>query len=168
METAKAAFAEVGADVSLDEIARRAGVGIGTLYRHFPTRDAIVEAVYRREVQQLAGSATRLLASLPPGEALHEWMRLFVDYIATKKVIAPALGSIKAGAPDLLTSSTAMIQDAISLLVARAQASGEVRADADPTDLLRALIGFSYGNTSPDWEASARRLIDILMDGLRP
>ncbi len=87
LATAKAAFTEVGADVSLDEIARRAGVGIGTLYRHFPTRDALVEAVYRREVEQLAGAATRLLGSLPPGEALYEWMRLFVDYIATKKVV---------------------------------------------------------------------------------
>ena len=91
VEAAKAAFAELGVDVSLDEIARRTGVGIGTLYRHFPTRDAIVAAVYRREVEQLAGAAERLLGSLSPGAALHEWMRLFVDYIATKKVIASAL-----------------------------------------------------------------------------
>ena len=168
LEVARAVFADLGTDASLEEIATRAGVGIGTLYRHFPNRDAIVGAVYYRAVTQLADAATRLLASLPPGEALHEWMRLGIDYVATKKVIAPALGSIKAGAPDLLASSNAMIQDAISRLVARAQASGDVRADADPADLLRALIGFSYGNTNPDWEASARRLIDILMDGLRP
>jgi AcrR family transcriptional regulator len=153
--------------VGLDEIARRAGVGIGTLYRHFPTRDRIVEAVYRREVQQLAGAATRLLDSLPPDAALHEWMRLFVDYIATKKVIAAALGAIVAGSPELYTSSGAQITDAMALLVERAIAGGTIRADADPADLLRALAGFAYVNAGPGWEASARRLIDILMDGLR-
>jgi AcrR family transcriptional regulator len=98
MEAAKAAFADVGADVSLDEIARRAGVGIGTLYRHFPTRGAIVEAVYRREVQQLAESATRLLAQLPPAKRC-TMDALFVDYIATKKVIASALGRSSAARP---------------------------------------------------------------------
>ena len=168
LEIAKLAFTEAGADVSLDEIARRAGVGIGTLYRHFPTRGAIIEAVYRREVEQLAEGAERLLASLPPGAALHEWMRLFVNYIATKKVIAPALGAIVAGAPELFAASGTRITGAMALLVESARASGDVRTDADPDDLLRALIGFTYGNSSPGWEASARRLIDILMDGLRP
>lgn len=168
VESAKAAFADVGADVSLDEIARRAGVGIGTFYRHFPTRDAIVEAVYRREVEQLAGSAPRLLASLAPGKALHEWMRLFVDYVATKKVIASALGSIVGGASDLYASSSAQITQAMRLLIERAAAIGDIRPDVDPNDLLRALIGFTYGNTSPGWRPSALRLIDILMDGLRP
>jgi len=168
IETAKAAFAELGADVSLDEIARRAGVGIGTLYRHFPTRGAIVEAVYRREVEQLAAAATRLLASLPPAEALHEWMRLFVDYIATKKVIAAALGSIVEGAAELYASSGKRINDALAQLVERASAAGEIRSDVDPTDLRRALVGFTYGNASPSWQASAMRLIDLLMDGLRP
>jgi AcrR family transcriptional regulator len=168
VETAKAAFAELGADVSLDEIARRAGVGIGTLYRHFPTRGAIVEAVYRREVEQLAGSATRLLASLPPAEALHAWMRLFVDYIATKKVIAAALGAMVEGAAELYVSSRQQISDAVTQLVERAAAAGEIRGDVDPGDLLRALVGFTYGNANPGWQASALRLIDILMDGLRP
>jgi AcrR family transcriptional regulator len=168
IEAAKAGFAEAGADVRLDEIARRAGVGIGTLYRHFPTRDAVVEAVYRREVQQLADAATRLSATLPPGRALHEWMRLFVDYIATKKVIASALGSIAAGKSELYASSGERITGAMSQLVARAAAAGDIRGDADPDDLLRALVGFTYGAASPGWEASARRLIDILMAGLRP
>ena len=164
---AKQAFADVGPDVGLDEIARRAGVGIGTLYRHFPNRDAIVEAVYRREVQQLADAAARLVGSLPPGAALHQWMLLFVDYIATKKVIASALGAIAGGASELYASSWVRIKDAMALLVARAAASGEIRNDTDPDDLQRALVGFAYGNAGPGWEASARRLIDILMDGLR-
>ncbi|WP_372784371.1 TetR/AcrR family transcriptional regulator [Phenylobacterium sp.] len=167
IDAAKAAFADKGPDVSLEEIARRAGVGIGTLYRHFPTRDAIVEAVYRREVRQLAEAATRLLETRPPGEALHEWMRLFVDYIATKKVIASALGAIVGGA-ELYAASGAQIIGAMSLLVRRAADSGDIRADADPEDLLRALVGFTYGNASPGWQPSALRLIDILMDGLRP
>jgi len=168
IEAAKAAFAEMGADVSLEEIARRAGLGIGTLYRHFPTRDAIVEAVYRREVRQLAEGATRLLETLPPGEALHAWMKLFVDYIATKKVIASALGAIVGGVGDLYAASGVQITGAISALVERAAAAGEIRADVDPGDVLRALIGFTYGNASPEWQASALRLIDILVDGLRP
>jgi AcrR family transcriptional regulator len=168
LEAAKVAFAAVGPDASLDEIARRAGVGIGTLYRHFPNRDAIVEAVYSRAVQQLADSATRLLATQTPGEALHQWMRLFVDYIATKKVIASAVSAIVGGASALYAASGQLITEAVSLLVARAAASGDIRADVDPMDLLRALIGFTYGNDSPGWQASALRLIDILMDGLRP
>ena len=168
IEAAKGGFAEVGAEVSLDEIARRAGVGIGTLYRHFPTRDAIVEAVYRREVRQLGEAAARLLDTLPPGEALRAWMRVFVDYIATKKVIASALGAIVGGASELYAAAGAQIMGAVSLLVERARASGDIRADAAPEDVLRALIGFTYGNTGPGWQASALRLIDILMDGLRP
>ena len=167
LEAAKASFAETGAGVSLDEIARRAGVGIGTLYRHFPTRDAIVEAVYRREVEQLADAADRLTGSLPPSEALHAWMRLFVDYIATKRVIAPALKAMVDGAPELYAASGARITEAMGRMVERARAAGEIRADADPADLLRALAAFTHFSAGADWEASARRLIDIMMDGLR-
>jgi AcrR family transcriptional regulator len=167
LEAAKAAFAEAGPEASLDEIARRARVGIGTLYRHFPTRDAIVEAVYRREVQQLADAAPRLADSLPPVEALRAWMRLFIDYIAAKKVIAPALKSLVGGGSALYADSGARITEAMGLLVERARASGDIRTDADSADLLRALIGFAYVNSAPDWEASARRLIDLLIDGLR-
>jgi AcrR family transcriptional regulator len=167
LEAAKAAFAEVGPEASLEEIARRADVGIGTLYRHFPTRDAIVEAVYRREVQQLADAAPRLVDALPPAEALRAWMRVFIDYIAAKKVIAPALKSLVGGGSALYADSSARINGAIALLVERARASGDIRPDADSADLLRALIGFAYVNSAPDWEASALRLIDLLIDGLK-
>ena len=163
---AKAAFAEAGAEVALEEIARRAEVGIGTLYRHFPTRDAIVEAVYRREVEQLAEAAARLGETLPPGEALRQWLHVSVGYIAAKKVIAPALGS-SGGASELRDFSRTRITEAMSLLVERARATGDIRPDADSADLFRALIGFAAVSTGADWEASARRLIDILMDGLR-
>jgi AcrR family transcriptional regulator len=167
LEAAKAAFAEVGPEASLDEIARRAGVGIGTLYRHFPTRDAIVEAVYRREVQQLADAAPRLAETLPPAEALRAWMRVFIDYIAAKKVIAPALKSSVGGGSAVYADSSVRINQAIGLLVERARASGDIRPSAGAADLLRALIGFAYVNSAPDWEASALRLIDLLIDGLK-
>jgi AcrR family transcriptional regulator len=166
IDAAKAGFAEVGLNVSLEEIARRAGVGIGTLYRHFPSREAVVEAVYRREVEQLVEAAPQLLETSPAGEALHQWMHLFVNYIATKRLIAPSLGAAaRTSAPH--ASPAELITRAISTLVKGAVRSGDVRKDIDPSDLLRALIGVSYGNPDAGWEASARRLIDILMDGLR-
>jgi AcrR family transcriptional regulator len=167
IDTAKAAFADVGLNVSLEEIARRAGVGIGTLYRHFPSREAIVEAVYRREVEQLAEAVPELLDCSPPGEALHKWMHLFVDYIATKRLIAPSLGAATGETSALRANSTALITQAVATLVKRAADSGAVRKDIAPSDLLRAMVGVSYGNPDEAWEASARRLIDLLMDGLR-
>ncbi len=167
IEAAKAGFAEAGMNVCLEQIARRAGVGIGTLYRHFPTRDAVLEAVYRREVEQLAEAVPQLLASWPPAEALHKWMHLFIDYIATKRLIAQSLATLANCSPTLHATSAELITGAISTLVHRAAASGEVRKDVDPSDLLRAMIGVSYQNPDTAWEASARRVIDLLMDGLR-
>jgi AcrR family transcriptional regulator len=167
IDAAKAGFAELGLNVSLEEIARRAGVGIGTLYRNFPSREAIVEAVYRREVELLAEAAPHLLETSPAAEALHKWMHLFVNYIATKRLIAPSLGAATVRTSPLYATSAELIKGALSTLVKRAVASGEVRKDIDPADLLRAMIGVSYGNPEAGWQASARRLIDILMDGLR-
>jgi AcrR family transcriptional regulator len=167
IDTAKAEFSRVGLDVCLEEIARRAGVGIGTLYRHFPGRQDIVEAVYRREVEQLAEAVPQLLETLPAAEALHQWMHLFINYIATKRLVAPSLAAATGRGSTLYATSFELITNAISTLVKRAVASGEVRKDIDPADLLRAMVGVSYGNPDAGWEASARRLIDILMDGLR-
>jgi AcrR family transcriptional regulator len=167
IDAARVGFAEVGPDVSLEEIARRADVGIGTLYRHFPSREAVVEAVYRRAVEQLTDAAPRLLETSPAGEALHQWMHLFVDYIVTKRMIAPSLGPAAGRNSSLYASSFELIKGAIATLLERAIASGDVRTDIDPYDLLRAMVGVSYGNPDEGWEASAHRLIDILMDGLR-
>ena len=167
IDAAKVGFSELGLSVSLEEIARRAGVGIGTLYRHFPSREAVVEAVYRREVEQLAEAVPQLLQTSPAGEALHKWMHLFVDYIATKRLIAPSLAAAANRSPTLYATSIELITGAITTLVKRAVASGDVRKDIDPSDLLRALVGVSYGNPDVGWQASARRLVDILMDGLR-
>jgi AcrR family transcriptional regulator len=167
IDAAKSGFAELGLNVSLEEIARRAGVGIGTLYRNFPSREAIVEAVYRREVELLADAVPHLLETWPAAEALHKWMHLFVDYIATKRLIAPSLGAATVRTSPLYATSAELIKDALATLVKRAVAGGEVRKDIDPADLLRAMVGVSYGNPDAGWQASARRLIDILMDGLR-
>ncbi|MBS0521751.1 MAG: TetR/AcrR family transcriptional regulator, partial [Proteobacteria bacterium] len=166
LEAAKAAFTAEGTEASLEEIARRAGVGIGTLYRHFPTRDAMVAAVYRNEVEQLGAAAERLLATLPPGEALHRWMRLAVDYIATKKLMASALNAMVGGTAALYATSAPRFTEAMKLLVERAKASGDIRADVDSDDLLRALVGFTYatlnpGGVDPDWRDSALRLVDV-------
>ncbi len=154
-------------NVSLEEIARRAGVGIGTLYRHFPTREAVVEAVYSREVEQLSEAVPRLLAEGSPAQALHRWMHLFIDYIATKRLIASSLGPRTGSCSHLYATCSELIGNAIATLVKRAAASGEVRGDVDPADLLRAMVGVSYQNPDTAWEASARRVIDLLMDGLK-
>jgi AcrR family transcriptional regulator len=168
LEAAKAAFAAVGADAPLEEIARRAGLGIGTLYRHFPTRDALLAAVYRREVEQLSASAETLLATRPPGEALKAWLHLLVDYMATKRVIAPALQASPGEGQAAYAASGPAIAEAMDRLARAAAANGDIRADVGPDDLYRMLIGVSYGYDRPDWEPSARRLIDILMAGLKP
>ncbi|MGA2697823.1 MAG: TetR/AcrR family transcriptional regulator [Terriglobales bacterium] len=168
LEVAKAAFARHGANASLDDIAKEAGVGAGTLYRHFPTRDALIEAVYRTEVEKLAAAAQKFSQALPPIEALRAWMLLFVDHIAAKQIIAPALNAYVGGASKLYEGSRFQIKGAIDSLVKRAIKSGDIRKDIDPFDLLRALIGVSNVSTIPDWQQSAKRLVDILIAGSRP
>ena len=164
---AKDAFTRSGANASLDDIAKDAGVGPGTLYRHFPTRDALIEAVYRTEVEKLAAAERKFTEAVPPIEALRAWMLLFVDYIATKQIIAPALNTLVGGPSKLYEGSRGQIQGAIDALVKRAIKSGDIRKDLDPFDLLRALIGVSNVASTPDWQQSARRLVDILITGSR-
>jgi AcrR family transcriptional regulator len=168
LEVAKAAFTRSGADASLDDIAKQAGVGPGTLYRHFPTRDALIEAVYHTEVEKLAAAQPELSANLPPIEALRAWMMLFVDYIATKQIIASALNSVVGGPSRLYDSSRVQVTGAIDALVKTAVKSGDIRKDLEPFDLVRALIGVSNVASSPDWQQSAKRLVDILITGSRP
>jgi|HubBroStandDraft_6_1064221.scaffolds.fasta_scaffold01499_7 AcrR family transcriptional regulator len=168
LEVAKQAFTRSGANASLDDIVKDAGVGAGTLYRHFPTRDALIEAVYRTEVEKLAAAEKKFSASLPPIEALRAWMLLFVDYIATKQIIGPALNSLVGGPSKLYEGSRAQVQGAIDALVKRAIKNGDMRRDLEPFDLLRALIGVSHVASGPDWQQSAKRLVDILITGSRP
>jgi AcrR family transcriptional regulator len=168
LAVAKEAFAQSGANTSLDDVARQAGVGAGTLYRHFPTRDALLEAVYHTEVAKLAAAERELSEKLPPVEALRAWMLLFVDYIAEKHIIAPALNTFLGGPSKLYESSRAQVTGAIEALVKRAIKSGDIRKDLDAFDLLRALIGVSNVASAPDWQQSAKRLVDILILGSRP
>jgi AcrR family transcriptional regulator len=165
---AREAFSRSGANVSLDDVAKQAGVGPGTLYRHFPTRDALLEAVYRSEVEKLASAEKEFTATLPPVEALRAWMRLFVDYIAAKQIIAPALNTMVGGPSKVFECTADLIYGAINALVRRAVDSGEIRSDLDPLDLLRALVGVSNVASVPDWPQSAKRLVDILILGSRP
>lgn len=168
LAVAKQGFTRSGANARLDDIAREAGVGAGTLYRHFPTRDALIEAVYRTEVEKLAAAEGEFAQTLLPLEALRAWMLLFVDHIAEKHIIAPALNTLVGGLPRLVEGSRPQIAGAIEALVKRAIQNGDIRSDLDPFDLLRALIGVSNVASGPDWQQSARRLVDILISGSRP
>ncbi len=168
LDVAKGAFARSGANASLDDIAKEAGVGPGTLYRHFPTREELLEAVYRSEVEKLAAAERKFAETLPPIEALRAWMLLFVDYIAAKQIIAPALNALVGDPKKVFEASYGRIWEAIRALVKRAIKSGDIRKDLDAIDLLRALIGVANTATSPDWQRSAKRLVDILVIGSRP
>jgi AcrR family transcriptional regulator len=168
LEVAKEAFTRSGANTSLDDIAKQAGVGAGTLYRHFPIRDELLKAVYRTEVEKLAAAQRKFAETLPPIEALRAWLLLFVDYIATKQIIAPALNTLVGGPSKVFEASYAQVWEAIRALVKRAIKSGDIRKDLDPIDLLRALIGVANVATNPDRQRSARRLVDILVIGSRP
>ncbi|SEF74145.1 transcriptional regulator, TetR family [Bryocella elongata] len=168
---AREAFTRSGmdiAEVSLDDIAKQAGIGSGTLYRHFANRDELLEAVYLAEVQRLAETADIFDQTLPPIEAVRRWMLLFIDYIATKKIIAPALNNVAGGPQRIFANTGTLIYGAIGKLVNRAIAMGEMRADVQSVDLLKALVGVSYLANTPDWHETATRLVDILLLGSRP
>ena len=167
VEAAKAGFARTGAATSLEEIARAAGVGIGTLYRHFPTRDALVEQVYRDALDRLSADADRLAASEPPVEALRKWLLLFIDYISTKKLMADLLASLAGGPAALYATSGPKLRAAIGALVDRARTTGDIQFQGEPFDLLMAVAGLGYGNAAPGWETRAKQMVDVLIAGLQ-
>jgi AcrR family transcriptional regulator len=167
LEAAKVVFSAGGADASLEAVARAAGVGIGTLYRHFPTREALFEAVYRREVQQLADLAEQLKQEAQPIEALRRWMRSNVKFVATKKGMSAALALVTYKNPELNSFAYDRLTRAVGGLLDRAVAAGEIRDDISPEDLLRALVGMCYMNDQPGWQAGVLRLVDVFVDGLR-
>ncbi len=168
LEVAKDVFTRDGAAASLDDIARRSGVGNATLYRHFPTRDALIEAVYRSEVEKLAAAEQRFAATMPPLEALRAWMLLFIDHVDSKRLIIPAMETVAGGSMRLIEGSRSLIHTAFTSAVKRAIASGELRADTNPDDFVRALVGVFHTTAIPGWEQSARRLVNILIAGSRP
>lgn len=168
LEVAKQEFARSGANASLDYIAKDAGVGPGTLYRHFPTREELLKAVYRTELEKLAAAEQKFAETMPPIEALRAWLLLFVDAVAAKQIIAPALNTLLGDHKKMFEASYTQMQEAIRALVKRGIKSGDIRKGLDPMDLLRALVGVSHVASGPDWQRSARRLVDILLAGSRP
>jgi AcrR family transcriptional regulator len=167
LEAAQAVFSAGGPDASLEAVARRAGVGIGTLYRHFPTRQALFEAVYRREVEQLADLAQQLRSEPEPVEALRHWLRSNVEFVATKKGMSAALALAANSSSELAAYSRDRLTKAVGALLDRAIAAGEIRADISAEDILRALVGICYINDQPGWQTSVLRLVDVFVDGLR-
>jgi AcrR family transcriptional regulator len=168
LEVAKQEFTRSGANASLEEIAKKAGVGPGTLYRHFPTREDLLVAVYRSEMEKLAAAERTFADTMPPVEALRAWLLLFVDAVETKQIIAPVLNTLVGDPKKVFEASYAQIHEALRALVMRAIKSGDIRKDLEPIDLLRALVGVSNVSASPDWQESARRLVEILILGARP
>ena len=167
LEVARLAFTRHGAEATLDNIARQAGIGSGTLYRHFANREVLIEAVYRSEVERLTAAARRFAATMPPLEALRAWMLLFIDHVAAKTLIIPAMNTVAGGSQRLIEGARGHIHRAFVALVERAMASGELRPDTDPNDFVRALVGIFHTTALPGWEPSARRIVDILIAGSR-
>jgi AcrR family transcriptional regulator len=160
-------FADAGESVPLEAVAERAGVGVGTLYRHFPTREALAEAAYRNEVQRLCHSAAELLAEEPPEVALADWIDRFVTYVSAKRSMASVLQSVVASDASLYTDARAEMLQAVTLLLDAASAAGTIRADVDPDDVLRLMSGIWLIADGADWSERARRLLALVMDGMR-
>lgn len=165
LEAAKRVFSTGGAQASLEAVAREAGVGIGTLYRHFPTRETLFEAVYRREVEQLAELAATLAARPDPVDALRRWLRASVEFVATKKGMAAALAVAASG--ELSAYTAERLTDAVDELMGRAVAAGALRGDVGAMDLLRLLVALCYGSDAPGWQENVLRLLDVFVDGMR-
>jgi AcrR family transcriptional regulator len=166
LKAATDVFNAGGADASLEAVARRAGVGIGTLYRHFPTREDLYEAVYRREVEQLGELAEQLKNEPKPVDALRRWLRSTVEFVATKKGMPAALALAAHGNPELNRYSRDRLSKAVGALLDRAGASGEIRSDISPEDMIRALVGMCLMHDRPGWQSTVSRLLDVFVDGL--
>jgi AcrR family transcriptional regulator len=167
LEVAVRAFSERGADASLEGIAREAGVGIGTLYRHFPTREALIEAAYRNELARVCDNTTELLAEFPPDKAMRVWMDRFVDYLITKDGLAEALRAVVASGADPYAESLDRISTAIGTLLHAGADAGVLRSDVDPLDVGFSLGGVLLVTSGTGQRDRAGRMLDLLLDGLR-
>jgi AcrR family transcriptional regulator len=167
LEAAAKVFSAGGPQASLEAVAREAGVGIGTLYRHFPTREALFEAVYRHEVDLLGDLAEQLAKDCEPVEALKTWFQSNVRLVAAKRGMIEALQLAAHGSSELKAYSYERMISAIWLLLDRAVEAGEIRDDVPAEDLWRALIGIFYAQGTPDWQPGALRMVEIFVDGLR-
>ncbi len=167
LSAALAAFNRDGAEVPLEVVARDAGVGIGTLYRHFPSREALLAAVYQRENERLCQQAYDLLASDSPGDALARWTEAFVVYAAQKRGLAVALKSMIADGSAFFAESKARLVGAAQALLDAAHEAGEVGEGMTGADLLRAMGGICMAASTPEESEQAGRLVALLLDGLR-
>lgn len=167
LEAATQVFSVGGPQASLEAVARQAGVGIGTLYRHFPTREALFEAVYRHEVDHLGELAEQLARDSDTVEALRKWLHANVRLVATKKGMVEAFQLVAHGSTELKAYSFERLTNAIGLLLDRGVAAGELRSDITAEDLLRTLVGIFYSQGTADWQPTALRLVDVFVDGLR-
>lgn len=166
LAAAAAVFSQGGADASLEAVARQAGVGIGTLYRHFPTRESLFEAVYRQEVDHLSELAEQLRDDAAPVEAVRCWLHANVRLVATKKGMLAALALAAYAPSELYAYSFDRLTKALGALLERAVAAGQMRADITAEDLLRALIGICYMPEHPGGQQAVQRLVDVFVDGL--
>jgi len=166
LEVAVRVLSQAGPDVTLEAIAKEAGVGIGTLYRHFPTREALVDAAYRNELARLCDSVGDLLQELPPDAALRAWMDRFVDYMTTKRGMGDALRALIASGGDPFSQSRVHLTAAVATLLTAGSTAGVLRSDVQPDDVLLSLSGVSLATADPAQREQAGRLLDILMDGL--
>lgn len=164
IEIATAAFAAAdGTTVSLEGIAREAGVGIGTLYRHFPNREALVEAVYSTELAEVSASAAELLERHPPVEALSRWMARYADFVAAKRGMAESLGALFASGAVAPGDTRASILGAVDALLTAGAADGSLRSDVGPDDVVSSLVGIAIASNSTE---QANRMRALLVDGL--
>jgi AcrR family transcriptional regulator len=166
LEAAALAFARDGAEASLKAIAKDAGVGIGTLYRRFPTRERLIEATYRNETARLCAAAPDLLRTAPPTEALRAWMDHFVDYMTAKHGMAAALHAVLVTDGEARMRTLDLLTDALATLMAAGVEAGTLRADVDANDVLMGLGGVTLIAGEPDQRDLARRLLDLLLAGL--
>jgi AcrR family transcriptional regulator len=161
-------FVAARTEPSMRAIAREAGVGIATLYRHFPTRESLVDAVYRDQVVRLTAGACELLGQLPPAAAMRRWMDLFGDWIATKNgMLDTLLTMIESGEIAHAQTRTELLA-AITTILDAGRAAGDLRSDVTAEDIAASLIGIFTVAPRPEHEATASRLLNLLMDGLRP
>ncbi|MEU1423710.1 helix-turn-helix domain-containing protein [Kitasatospora sp. NPDC005751] len=166
LATAVRMFTEEGLDATFERIAAEAGVGTGTLYRNFPTREALVEAAYRNEVARLCDAAPGLLATMPPAEALRAWTRRFIDYATAKLGLADALRAVVASGSNPYADSRELIQGALAALMDAGNAAGTIRSDISASDMFAALAGIALTSAGPDQREQAERLLDLTLDGL--
>ncbi|MDE9365358.1 TetR/AcrR family transcriptional regulator [Luteipulveratus sp. YIM 133132] len=167
LRVATQAFIDRGAEASLDQIARDAGVGIGTLYRHFPTREDLVMAVYARQIDSLRERSQQLLAEYEPAEALHQWMLGFVDFYAVKNGMVTLLRSMMQASPDAFAEARASMRESAERVLRPAAEAGAIRSDVGAEEVLRALGGICLAGPNPSSSDATRTLVDLVFDGLR-